>query len=73
MTETELRYPRTRIKPAAKKWLKELYEEYEKLGLNRSYTDIASEAILLMPKPTNGNGHNSDPCSDQDPHGASSV
>jgi hypothetical protein len=54
MNKTELRYPRTRIKPAAKKWLEELFKAYENLGLNRSQTDIASEAILLLKIPNNG-------------------
>jgi hypothetical protein len=56
MNDLEIRYPRTRIKPAAKKWLEHLFKQYRLLGLNRSQTDLASEAILSLPEPT-GNGH----------------
>ena len=56
------KYPRTRIKPAAWEWLKAQYIAYKQLGLDRSYTDIASEAILSFPMPTNGNGHKPADC-----------
>jgi hypothetical protein len=63
MKDLEIRYPRTRIKPAAKKWLEHLFEQYRLLGLNRTQTDLATEAILSLPEPC-GNGHQpqADPC-----------
>jgi hypothetical protein len=67
MTLSEERYPRTRIKPAAMQYLKIVYDAYRRLGLDRSYTDIVSDAILSIPMPT-GNGHRPDcpPCADQE-------
>jgi hypothetical protein len=50
------RYPAVRITPLAWKYLQDLVIDFKNAGRSRSQRDIASEAILAIPKPAS-NGH----------------
>ena len=54
-------YPQLRISPAARKHLDKILPKYQKSrGMYISMTSLASEFILAIPVPENGNGKRSE-------------